>query len=507
MIKLAYEIYLRQPVKITDITAGKEGEMETLSYIPGSTMRGAVLSAMKDVLDVPEKKRVLLSEQIQFLNAYPVCGGEQMFPSVKGFYESKLSNGELFCILGNEDLKPGYKRAGLGEFCCAEGSVLRYMRTRKKEVLSNNIGDNKVFRSVTLAQGQIFGSCILAKDSDAGRAAIDGIKKVLKTIPLTIGSGKTAGYGCIAIRNIREVKELPEFLPKITAPVSEAMMVLLSPMTMRGSNGEICGLDETALAAMLGDTVRVDVIKAASSTVKVSGVNRTWGCRTPEIVMYQSGSVFRLRFSEPVAPEKLAMIERQGLGVNRAEGCGRVCFTGIFDNITKKEELEPSLPEIEENTAACPEDCSALKRKLAKRAAMDKIISEMQKKIVDPKEGHLWTQMSRSQRGILLNQVKNARYNKEEAQKNIGQYIAHEEEKLKKERRHNITDNGKQQMISLLKKIAGKDIFESLALTDLRVMGYPVTELFSEEEKRNLYFKYAEEGIRYSARTDKEGMQ
>lgn len=492
MKTITYDIELLQPVRIADITAGKEGETETLSYIPGSTMRGAVLSKL--LQKGLEKKRVLLSEQVCFLNAYPLCGNTQMFPSIKGFYEGKLSDGTLESVLGDEDPTPGYKRASLGEFCSVSGDTISFMRTTKKEVLNNNIGESKIFRSVALQEGQIFRGYIAVDDT---ADVTEELLQTLETESFVIGSGKTAGFGRVAIRNVKKDGQLPTLMGRIEKPVQEAVMLLLSPLSMRNDYGEICGLDEAALAKML--RVReVQVKKAASSTVKLSGVNRTWGCRTPEITMYQSGSVFRLLFSESVSPERFEKIEQQGLGVCRAEGCGRVCFTDRYEALTQKKEIGFAYAESVSGVYGDQEEIERLKKQLAKQIIRMRLGRAVQDKITGSADR--WKGMSNSQRGIALTKVKNLRYNS--SMESLEDYIGHESEKLENKNKQTVSDNGKGKMLSELKKI--KDVWKELNDSNMQAMGYSAEDLFSESEKRDLSLWYVENQIRYAARCEGE---
>ena len=101
---LSYQLFLEEPLRIVELDASKEGEWDTLSYIPGSTIRGAVLNKLSDVMQDPIKKRMLLSDKYMFLNAYPLWNKKVFCPSVKGFYEGKIADGNLQNVLCEEKL-------------------------------------------------------------------------------------------------------------------------------------------------------------------------------------------------------------------------------------------------------------------------------------------------------------------------------------------------------------------------------------------------------------------
>lgn len=473
---LSYQLFLEEPLRVVELDASKEGEWDTLSYIPGSSIRGAVLNKLSASLQNQEKKRMLLSEQCMFLNAYPVWNDKVYYPSVKGFYESKLADGNLQNVLCGENPKEGYKRAGLGTFCRIDGETISYGKVTKKDVLGIHVEQKNIFRSLALEAHQRFQGYILVADE------LDEteIWAVLEQGTIRLGSGKTSGYGKCRIE--KPDRTQPEHLELEQEQIKEVFMVLRSNTSMRNKEGEICGLDTKALADLLKvESVTID--KAATSIVRMCGVNRTWGCRTPEITMYQAGSVFKLVLSEQVNRERLYQIEEIGIGVNRQEGCGRVCFTDQYSKIRKKEPVEQKLEALAGLDENNPESREALLKMTARKLAKNQIDQTMLSFIKEDAEC-LSRKISKSQYGILLTFAKNLRYTPKQVQEKIQRYIDHEWNKVEKQKKHHLSDNGKRELLDLMEaRILSQDIWEILKLGKRTACGYDFDDLFSEEEK------------------------
>ena len=75
---------------------------------------------------------------------------------------------------------------------------------------------------------------------------------------------------------------------------------------------------------MLG--VEIESVAAGTSVSEYGAFNRTWGSREPAAAMYDRGRLFRFTCSTAPKLERLKAIEREGLGIRRAEGFGQVLF-------------------------------------------------------------------------------------------------------------------------------------------------------------------------------------
>ena len=89
---LRYEIENLEPIRIADDSRSQTGEMISLRYIPGSTIRGLVVNNLAKNGKLDSVKKVLFSEKTRFLNAYIKENGHELIPSPKGFYEDKTTS-------------------------------------------------------------------------------------------------------------------------------------------------------------------------------------------------------------------------------------------------------------------------------------------------------------------------------------------------------------------------------------------------------------------------------
>ena len=78
-----------EPLRIADDSTSQSGQTNTLRYIPGSSIRGLVINQLALQPDFERKKQILFSNQVRFLNAYPMIDQTELIPSPKGFYEDK----------------------------------------------------------------------------------------------------------------------------------------------------------------------------------------------------------------------------------------------------------------------------------------------------------------------------------------------------------------------------------------------------------------------------------
>ena len=495
---VTYELLLKEPVKIADVEHGKPGETACMSYIPGTTIRGMVLSRFRTELDIDEKlRRGLLGGRTRFSNAYPLVNGRKLYPSPMGFYESKLSNGIVENILAKEDPTPGYKRAGLGEFALIDGNTIRYMSVAKKDMLGIQVSDKRIFRSVVLTQGQIFGGYIIADEDEQA----DRIKERLQG-DFKIGSSGTTGLGACHIGSVLvlDPKEISnEFLAVEAENVRGVTMLLRSPMAMRNRLGEICGIDENGLSKIFGTEVTVG--KMATSVVKISGVNRTWRVRTPEITMYKAGSVFALEFAESVSREKLLQISLSGIGINTAEGCGIVAFMDSFDAVNRKEELLKILPRLFGVTGCDQKDVESVRKFAARSILRRKIRDRAEKNIVENAD-KVVGEIGKSQMGIVLNWAKNMEYMGASLDE-LEKFIAHEKEKKENEKRQVESASGKDAMLALLEEYKDRELFEIIGLDEQEVMGYSASELLTHDELLQMKYDILSKMITYYRRKGK----
>lgn len=347
---LCYQLLLRDPVRVTNLDESHNTGYETRLSIPGTTMRGMVLNrlATQNSAFFEANKRDLLT-QIRFLDAVPLLeerGGA--IPSPRCFYEDKQGN-HFESVLEGEVI-PGNKRAGVGAFCTIADQILSSWTPKTASTQRINLKmiqdpnqKGGIFQNRWLSAGQMVEGYIRVPDSLAGQEElINAIAKIMYT-PLWLGAGKFAGCGTCEVRSLERVVQPTYFQYGYRAQesVSHALyLLLLSPTGMRDRNGATCGMDFEALEKQLKCRIKTEHIRCATKTVEISGFNTTLRTRLPKVLMYDSGSIFKLPLEGVVSGAQLLQLQQTGLGMRTAEGFGQVLFLKDFEQIGKKEVLE-----------------------------------------------------------------------------------------------------------------------------------------------------------------------
>ena len=324
---IRYRLHTKLPVLITDLSRSRDNSYATRGYLPGSAIRGMVVStlAQQNPEWFREHRAALLGEGTRFLDALP-CQGENAFlPGIMGFYGEKGSE-QVVSVL-NEDVA-GKKRAGLGSCCTLEGETVRgwsastggNLRIQRQGEMGE---DTRPFQTRHIDAGQTFEGYVLLDDPTIAQAIGEAFGE-----QVWLGADRYEGFGQCTVTAMEGV-EAPRWQAYGYAPGAQTDVTLyllaLSPLTMLDECGEPCGLDVDVLAGRLGvEWVKIEACSTAMA--EFGGYNRTWKCRVPALRMYDRGSIFKLRCAAAPSSEALLDIQRTGLGVRRGEGFGQVLF-------------------------------------------------------------------------------------------------------------------------------------------------------------------------------------
>ncbi len=325
-----YRLHTEAPVFVTNLSRSRSNSYETRGYIPGSAVRGMVMSEL--AARMPEwfqaHRAALLSDQTRFLDAVPVVGDLAPLPSIKGFYEDKEETHFESVLITDGKVRAGYKRAKLGTFCALEEDTVRYWSaetdgvTRIQRNVNNEKEKTEPFQNRYLSAGQDFEGYILADDP----AVMEKLTTAL-TDTVWLGADRYEGFGKCTVTWPEAVRQ-PTWLDEYGCqePVENVLYLLaISPVTMLNSCGEPCGIDTQRLAELLVvETVTITV--CSTSLAEFGGYNRAWESRIPAVQMYDRGSIFRIECSTSPSLDAVRKVELQGLGIRRAEGFGQVLF-------------------------------------------------------------------------------------------------------------------------------------------------------------------------------------
>ena len=500
---LRYVIQNIEPLRIADDSKSQSGQTTTLRYIPGTTIRGYVVNELAKTAEFEQIKKALFSKNVRFLNAYINENDRELMPSPKGFYEDKtIAEGrkKLENVVIKGEFPEGYKRASLGQYCYLEEDCIHYysVNTGSDMKIKSNIGAGEkqnVFRNEYVTKGHTFTGYIAIDDSRLKET----IKQVFGKEIITLGNARSAGFGKCNILACDETDSLPyeKYLPEQDLEGS-CYMMLLSNTTMRNQNGEICGMDWSALSKKLNVEIEEEKVICSTSTVNVKGYNRMWKNKIPSTVMYEQGSVFHLTFKGKLTREVMYKLCNEGIGIRLNEGFGRILFIRDYEKITYKLTGE-RISTVNETAKLTDEDRKTLKT-IAKAYYYNQLNRAMNHYVVG--HGLPRGSSSNSKLGTIESFAIAYRYNPEQGIKVIQDYFKHA---LDKEEKNNTQKERSsiKSIKSFVEKIIKTDIEELLEMKEKdNIMGISKQELLSKSEEDKLKLTLIVSMIQYD---NKEG--
>ena len=501
-----------EPLRIADNKSSQEGQMDTICFIPGSTIRVMVINLLiqNEGYDFEKNKITLFSDKTKFMNAYPVnAEGKRMFPSPKGFYEDKtITNGkkEIENVVIRGEFDPGNKRANLGQFSFFEDDTVKYTSIEKGADLKIHIKipeekEPEVFRNEYIQAGYCYAGDIYVEDEETSRS----IKKLFEVgNSFILGNARSTGLGKCVVTNVKTDDFVPFSEYSRKSPISDhCYMLLLSDTVMRDrESGEYIGIDLAQLKEKLGLEKEPKIEFCSTSINKVMGFNRTLGGYIPSVDMYEKGSVFKLKFpGEEISADRIKDFMNEGLGVRKNEGFGRVIILDDYEKISYKESYK--LVQSGSEIGSKKEDMQTLKN-----VAKNYFYLSYDKSVYTYVMGNPLKLggLSSSRIGCIDSLISTFLYDYEGARKSLDKYFRHA---IEKEEKQNIQ---KEKSGSAVK--AGEEIFRILdmSLEDFEqelnlpfagrkeIMGVPGSEIISEEEFGRLKLKMLLEMIRFKNR-------
>jgi len=501
---LKYILHNTEPVRIADDSLSEQGQTACLRYIPGSTIRGYVISEiLKRRGNFENLKGRLFSDKTAFLNAYLSVDGKYLLPSPKGFYEDKtMSEGAkaIKNVLTDGELDEGSKRSVLGTVCDidTDKGQLSYYSVETDSELKIQIGQEKnMFRNAFIEKGQFFAGAIASDE----KGILEEIKGVLGD-SILIGNARTSGYGKCRL----ELSGVDENNPYAHYQTSgglegEAYLFLLSDTVMKDDAGEYCGLNLKELESILGIR-NLRIAYSATSVHDVRGYNRTLGIHMPSVMMYEKGSVFKLAFEGEISMEKAKLVADNGIGERKNEGCGRVLLMdSSYEKIATK--IKGEVGKIAEISTPEKEsvDDETL-RLIAGTHYRNKLKRAMQKYVVDNvrDKGGISDSKIRAIEPLIVSN----RTDYKEARRIIDDYYEHELKKQAGRRVHKNRGDIKKSE-DRISYILDTDINELLSVRTKdqgKVMGISVADLMDEEEAGRFKLELILSELRYDNKGD-----
>lgn len=334
-----YTLTLQEPVLAGNL-GGDPNSADSRFYIPGGALRGAAIQAYGGNKDADDNafRRLFLTGETRFLNAYPVMDGKRAMPASLSWQTErkpdptkpkKIYRDLTSAPKGLETKNVPFdfwqmRNDGLAS---AEEQWQVNIHTQRDAQRGRATAEaGAVYRYIALPAGMQLQGMVLAENASDAQA----LEVLLEGQTILLGKARTAGYGHVKVKTV----PLPEGWRETGQNLKAAQTVtltLLSPTIVRDENGQY-SLDITdALSARLGKTVKVT--KPIRRSEVISGYNRTWGLPLPQAIAIATGSVFEVESNASL--DEWQKLESTGLGERRAEGFGCVAV-----NLDMPEEIK-----------------------------------------------------------------------------------------------------------------------------------------------------------------------
>lgn len=338
MKALIFQIRTLQPLLITRPGAGEENSAISYDYIPGSVLRGLLISrymqknSLADAAGDPICRRLFFDGSIVYLNAYPThrLGGRTL-PKPFSWMADKEGQAANDDIIYDFAIQPKEDEDGLAElkgaFCWLvqgdEDELKMEIYDTLKDVGMHNAsedrnvkrkGDSTVFRYEAIATSQSFSGAILSDNICDLQALIDLLAERTEA---HIGGSRSAGYGLIRFEQMQINEEWCEYNCGAKPEEGIVIITLLSDAILRNTQ---TGGFTTNLSAVLG----LKHLRAFTRTRVVGGFNRKWGLPLIQATALQAGSTFVYDSSKAALSRQIEQIVKNGVGERRVEGFGRL---------------------------------------------------------------------------------------------------------------------------------------------------------------------------------------
>jgi hypothetical protein len=376
------EINNLEPLKIGAIGTQSTYTEPTAEYIPGSTIRGALIGQLirLQLFNDSTKSDILLG--MECYNAYPYF--ENTFYLPKPFHlridkhewrKAKVNNEEklkLFDLLEEKENKEIGKNQLEYSFITVENDCLRGRKVAKEYRLHHSTGNNQkpkqthtsnqpdseskerenLFRYQAISTGQSFRAILKYKaELEQQMNALLKENRILY-----FGGSKGSGYGKSQMRTVtkplQDYREIKEALGIKSFPKNnrdEIIITCLSDCLFRNDFGQpINHLSEKYLYDLTGKEAKLE--RQFIRTGQTEGYNTTWKARYPKETTVKAGSILKYSFPEGLTSDEIHslidFLEEQPAGGRTQDGYG---WLGV--NIAYPEKLL-----IDEKKSAADED-------------------------------------------------------------------------------------------------------------------------------------------------------
>lgn len=372
---LTFELKLLEPVLVAAVGAGDENSERSYDFIPGSAILGALArryasahSAIEVLDEDDEFRRIFLSGETAFLNAYPLREGQRTLPKPLSWRVSKVDKEREQATLYDfaidlVKIKIPTAPAGAyawrrnGDVCLDNTDDYMQVHNASEDRMKKEKGVSAVFRYEAIAAGETLAGAVVGDEKD-----LKELKRLLEQGDLWLGGSRSGGYGRVQVEVSPDTDaDWREYQPDGGESGEMIVVTLLSDAIARDEYGNY-----STNPQHLFDARPAEIFQR---TRMVGGFNQTWGMPLVQAPAMQAGSVYVFKSGVGM---KVNDWEEHGVGERRAEGFGRVAvnwFTkATVTRVPLNNEKEEKNDE-EKQEEPKPIELSADSEKLAQRMA------------------------------------------------------------------------------------------------------------------------------------------
>lgn len=404
-----------EPILATSFQGDPNSDV-SYSYIPGSMIRGAIISrylrhhhlSELDLNDAKVKGLFFDATQTLYLNGYLLSQEDKRtLPVPRSWFKDKdaklpESNEDRSMVIydraveynlpdddENDDDSKITPKAIEQNFCTLKSkSVVLYsekrrinihnFRNRKKGKGTKSEGE--IFRYEAIDSEQNFKAIILCYNTDL----LGTLQTLLpESSNIWFGGSQSAGYGKT---KIEKVEPLADNWCEVEIPANQRVnndrliITLLSDTILRDDCGQTvadANLIQSAIQQTIGKILPSpeSVIIYASSTL-IGGFNRKWGLPLPQVPALLAGSVIVFE-GITLNTDQIEQLEYYGIGERRNEGFGRFVV-----NWQEEENLQARSPNKKTQEQPILEESSyPLAKLMAERILRQRLDSQLIKKL------------------------------------------------------------------------------------------------------------------------------
>lgn len=374
MNAIEFDIYLEQPIIISQAISGGENTTLSMDYIPGSIIRGALIANYLKKghrLTFSGDDNLFFDNNVSFLNAYPKFEGKRTIPTPLSWRVNKDAlNDDSFSIIdyskdGHVDLprpvtSPGnffyptnFDQNGK-DVVLIDPKKEQNIHIGSTEKMVVESGKNFVFTYEALIASQTFRAVIISENTtlDPEKLGVEDNKL------LTIGRSKAANYGLCRIKNIKTIGGWQECLPLKPAEIEETdkifILTLLSPAIFIDKDGQPSLYPDWWLD-------RGELEDSFVKPILVGGFNRKWKMPVPQVIAAAAGSTYKYRKSA------IKTELPNSLGERTKEGFGRYAINLFSEKTWSRTQNTPKnilvLPNITSKKKISKEAIDAIKKR------------------------------------------------------------------------------------------------------------------------------------------------